>query len=460
MGLAALLIIIVIVGSWLAFFVGVAIAIYRHAGRRGRMILVSGVGVSLLLIVSLVALNVSFRPSSPSTRPSPSHVILTATWSDSQGHPVFGGVTARDGSLRWRRSLAVSYRDETPTAAGVLYVEDGTTISAVRLSDGATLWQSGSPNRVIISPLMIRGDELIFVSYSQQDGSLANALDLTSHTLRWSSPLSNFLQGDQNRPLSSYQDVLYPYFAASADMLFFGSDDGAVNALRLSDGALAWSRRPTTDSAAPLTLQVTMGADLLFAYDSQGQIIALRPADGALVWSRPLGFQFSGPAHLTATDSTIYACASIPGANGGSSDALVALDPATGALRWERASDCSEDGINTQIESAGIVYQLGLKLTAMRVSDGAILWSANTLDNTQQFSDLGFISAEVDSGVIFLTASVIFPHIYTLCGDWWKGGPIFCHDPSYIAAFNATTGARYWRTDVGDAPRLTSGAAA
>jgi outer membrane protein assembly factor BamB len=445
MGLAILLIIIIVVGAPLAFFVGVSIAIYRHVQRRGRIILLSGAGVTLLLIVSLVALNVSFRPSAPTARPSPSHAILTAIWSDSQGHPVFGGVNARDGSLRWRRSLAVSYRDETPTAGGMLYVDDGTTISAVRLSDGATLWQSESLENGIISPLMVRGDALIFVSYSPQDGFHANALDLTSHTLRWSSPLSHFQLDDQ-----------YPAFAASADMLFFGSDDGAVNALRLSDGAPVWSRQPTPGSATPLAMRVTLGASLLYAYDSAGQTIALRPADGALVWSSPYGLQPYRAAHLTATATTLYACVTIPAtASSVSSDALAALDPATGSMRWEHASACGQAGINTLIESAGVVYQLGPTLTAMRVRDGAILWSAST-----RASDLSFTSAEVDSGALFVAASVIYPHEYTICANWWMGGPLFCHNPTYIAAYDATTGAPYWRMDVGDAPRLTSGAAA
>lgn len=444
MGLVALLIVMIVVGSWLAFFVGVGIAIYRHTQRRGRrIILVSGVGVALLLIVSLVALNVSFRPSASPAPPS--HIILTATWSDSQGHPVFGGVNARDGSLRWRRSLAVSYRDETPTVGGVLYVEDGTTIRAVRLSDGATLWQSESLENGIISPLMARGDALLYISVAQ-DGYHANALDLTSHTLRWSRPLSHFQQDDK-----------YPAFVASANMLFFGSDDGEVNALRLSDGAPVWSSPQTPGSVAPLAMQVTLGSNLLFAYTSDGQIAALRPADGALVWSKPVGLQPYGPAHLMATDTTLYTCITIPATNGSMSDALAALDPATGVVRWEHASACGMNGINTLIESAGIVYQLGPTLTAMRVSDGATLWSASTAST--QTSDLGFTSAEVDSGVIFVATSVIFPHIFNTCANWWSGGPLFCHSQTYLAAYDATTGARYWRTDVGGAPRLTSGAA-
>jgi hypothetical protein len=143
MSLEALLIIVVNVGAWLAFFFGVGVAIYRHVQRRGRRIILSGAGVTLLVIVSLVALNVSFRPSAPQSRPSPGPSILAASWSDSQNHPTLGGVNARDGSLRWRRSLAVSYRGEEPTADGVVYVSDGARYwraplgSAARLISGA-----------------------------------------------------------------------------------------------------------------------------------------------------------------------------------------------------------------------------------------------------------------------------------------------------------------------------------
>lgn len=453
MGMAALLIIVINVVAWLAFFIGVGIVIFRHVRRRGRLIILSGAGVTLLLIVSLVALNLSFRPAAPPQRPSPSGAILLARMFDSHGVASLAGVSARDGSVRWRSSLAVSYRSQAPIAAGVAYVTSdpdattgatGAAITAVRLDNGARLWQRALPGEGIISPLALRGGALAFVSYSQPDGYRANALDLASHALRWSSPLSHFALDNQ-----------YPVFAASASLLYVGSNDGEVSALRLRDGSLAWSRAPlTTPDAALQTLWVALGASQLYAYTSGGQIIALRSADGALLWRGPAGLRPYEQTYLTPTSTSVYACVSLTTSKGDITSGLAALDPATGAIRWERAGACGVDGIGGLVESAGAIYQLGPTLNAMRVSDGAPLWSAST-----QTTDLGFTSAQVDSGVIFVAATVIFPHDYTLCGDWWTGGPLFCHSQPFIAAYDAATGVRYWRADVGDAPLFISEAA-
>jgi outer membrane protein assembly factor BamB len=100
------------------------------------------------------------------------------------------------------------------------------------------------------------------------------------------------------------------------------------------------------------------------------------------------------------------------------------------------------------IESAGILYLPGPTLTAIRVSDGATLWTAPV-----QAPDLGFTSIVVDSGVVFVAATGIFPHVYVFCGR-----PLFCHSQPYIAAYDAATGARYWSANAGGASLLVSGA--
>ncbi len=133
-----LLIILINVGAWLAFFIGVYIAIFRHVRRRGRVIMLSGVALVVALVATLVALTNPIR-TAPPMRPSPSRAILAAALTDSI---LIVGVNARDGSLRWQDALAASYYHASPVANGVFYIDDGATITAVRLSDGARLWQA------------------------------------------------------------------------------------------------------------------------------------------------------------------------------------------------------------------------------------------------------------------------------------------------------------------------------
>jgi outer membrane protein assembly factor BamB len=299
----------------------------------------------------------------------------------------------------------------------------------------ARLWHTTpAPQTPIVSPLVVRGSALLYISVSQYVYS-ANALDLTTHALMWSVPVHNYTQ-----------DLQYPTFVASADDLFLGSGDGVVSAVRLSDGKLAWSHQTPTPTEYPPSIWVALGADLVYAYDADGHIFALRQTDGALVWREPAGLKPDGPETLTATATSVYACGSLPG---GAGPALASLDPATGAIRWQRAGDCR---YNSLVEADGVIYQFGAALTAMRASDGAKLWSATT-----QTNDLGFTSAQVDHGVVFVAATVIYARSFIACGNWWSGGPLFCHSQAFIAAFNGATGARYWQATIVGYPRLLGG---
>jgi outer membrane protein assembly factor BamB len=305
------------------------------------------------------------------------------------------------------------------------------------LSDGARLWQTTpAPQTNIISPLLVRGSALIYISVST-GGYNANALNLTTHTLTWTVPLHNYTQ-----------DLQYPAFVANADNLFVGSGDGVVSALRLSDGKLAWTHQTSTptDYPYPPSIWVALGTDLVYAYGANGHIFALRQTDGALVWREPAGLKPDGQETLTATATSLYACGSLPGDAG---PALASLDPATGAIRWQRAATCR---YNSLVEANGVLYLSGATLNAMRASDGAKLWSATT-----QTADLGFTSVQVDHGVVFAAATVIYPHNVMVCADWWSGGALFCHSQPFIVAFDGATGAHYWQAASSGYTRLLGG---
>ncbi len=443
MGRTELLIIAINAVAWLALILGIYVAIFRRLGRRGRIIMQFGTALAAVLVVALIVTSVTLANTinaAPPMRPSPSDAILTATWTDSYNHPLIFGVNARAGSIRWQSSLAVSYYHEETTANGVLYIAEDATITAIRLSDGARLWQQAAPGGDSVAPLVTRGDALISMSIDNS-GFRANALALNTHALKWSTPLNHFSGENQ------FAVDQHPAFAASADMLFVGSDDGTVSALRLSDGTLAWTHALMSPADAA-QVWVVVGADLVYAYDNAGHIFALRQTDGALVWREPAGLKPQDKQTFTATASSLYACGSVASATGATESALASLDPATGAIRWERAAEC---GFTSLIESEGVVYQAGQTLTAMRASDGAALWSATT-----QTPDLGFTSVQADHGVVFAATSITSPHQLTFCARWWSSGTLFCHSSTYLAAFNGATGARYWQTTVGDYPSLIS----
>jgi hypothetical protein len=256
------------------------------------------------------------------------------------------------------------------------------------------------------------------------------AIDLFSHALAWHVAIPD--------------PPVYSGFAAlatGAGLLFLGSQDGVVRALRLSDGGAAWSARITpsnTFQQTPPSLGVVARGATLIAYDTTGEVVSLRQSDGATLWGRQLpgspGAYFE--QQVTLTSSSLYACA-LDSAT--SLRALMALDPQIGATRWSHDSACV---FPTPIESGGYVYTLNSTLlNALRVSDGALVWRSQPEE-----ADLGYTTLQSDDSVIFAATTIANYRNFSVCGQWFPPDITFCHDTQYVAAFDGASGARYWRT--------------
>lgn len=424
-----LVFLIVVGGAWLALFVGIFIAIFRHVRRRGRAIMLGGLALTLALVITSVAYAIiANAPVSLPTRPSPSSALLAEAWPESSGYMDIIGVSARDGSIRWRVHTNSTFARSTQ-AAGVFYVTSGSALSgpviaAYRVADGALLWQEAPPVAYIISPPLVAPGLVIFSAQSRANGDplVLYALDVATGAVRWSAYTPGLLASLNQLAL-----------VVSGALLVESLTSGAVSAVRLSDGQAVWSRQVTQGAAS---LSLITSSQLLYAYDDVSGVIALRPTDGAIVWrSRETLIPTYSGRWLSFSGAHLYACASSGGA---SLPALIALDPTTGAHRWSYQLAC---GAVAPVESAGAVYVTDARsLVALRASDGAVLWR----DAIAQ-PDLSYTSLQVESGVVFAVASVFFPHIFLTCPDWWRTGIFSCHSQPYLAAFDGATGAEYWR---------------
>lgn len=410
--------------------------VFRRLGRRGRIIL--SACLALLLMLACGATQLGAIRTALSQQASPSHATLVALSADSAELDAVSGLSAHDGSTLWRRPLGL-YLVSGTVADNVVYLvgfaqpdQTQATLLALRLSDGAPLWRVALAGQQTPSQLLVAGGVVIALvrTSAAPPAYELRAIDRFSHTLAWRVAIPN-------PPAYSGFDAL----ATGAGLLFLGSQDGVVRALRLSDGGAAWSARITPTNSAQqtsLSLGVAARGAMLIAYDTTGEVVSLRQSDGATLWGRQLpsapGAYFQ--QRVTLTSDNLYACGVDPASH---LRALLALDPQTGATRWSYDSSCV---YSTPVESGAYLYTLdSTLLDTLRVSDGALVWRGQPED-----ADLGYTTLQSDESVVFAATTISNYRSISVCGQWFPPGISLCHNTQYVAAFDGATGARYWRT--------------
>lgn len=421
--------------------------VFRRLSPRGRVIL--GVSLSaslaLLLIVTLLASQLDSIRTTLARQASPSHATLVALSGDLSGHETLSGLSGHDGSLLWRRALGL-YGVSGVVADGQVYVVGDTqpysvqpqdahpAIAALRLSDGALLWQEPLPGLQAPAPrLLVAGGQLIAMVYTNSIPlTLALvAINRVTHSVTWQVTLAS--------PPTTYS---VGALATGDGLLFLGSQDGMARALRLSDGSPAWSVRispPTTAATPVISLGVVARGDTLIAYDTTSEVVSLRPSDGATRWGRrviPPPYSVYDQ-QMTLTGDGLYLCGADTVTH---QRALVSLDPLTGATRWGRDAACAQ---SQPVEVGAYLYTSNSTLlNVRRVSDGALVWQS-----APSQKDLGYSSPLGDAGVLFAATTIANYHAIGVCGQWFPPQVSLCHSTQYIAAFNGATGAEYWRTN-------------
>lgn len=421
--------------------------VFRRLGWRGLAIAwVATLALAIALIVGLLSWAIPHAQSS--ANPSPSTAVLAVARNDPQAEAaVHEGVSARAGAVIWSKPIPASV-DSVARADGVYYTAGINTdhvyaITAYRMSDGAQLWSVGPPSFTQAqSPLLVAHGLLFYYSGNSASNWAIYALDVTTHTLAWHATVPN---GG------------YPWIAVNADMLFVSTLSGSplqpdldITAFRLRDGALVWRqtalRQSNVEYRGPAqgdVRQLVAGPDAVYLADGTGAVVALRQSDGAVVWRSQRTTNKASAIQLTYSGSTLYECMT---PNTGEQRALVALDPAKGGVHWRVASSTCWGNL---IEMNGVVYLAEQDLVARRASDGSVLWRVSPVSGA-----LGFLSLQVDSGVVIAAASVI-DQSRTGCSPGLDNP---CRYTGYLAAFNAASGAPYWHVDVNDNPLLISDA--
>jgi outer membrane protein assembly factor BamB len=148
---------------------------------------------------------------------------------------------------------------------------------------------------------------------------------------------------------------------AGPDHVFVGLDDGHLLAIRLGDGATAW-----TKTLGARILEMTSIDDRLFAGASDNFLYALKPKDGHLAWRWRTGGDVAGLA--VADQRRVYFT---------SLDAMLrAVDRRHGDLRWQRPLTTRAVGGPTLAGTQIIVAGVAPELHAFRASDGGMTATA------------------------------------------------------------------------------------
>jgi outer membrane protein assembly factor BamB len=224
------------------------------------------------------------------------------------------------GAKIWRRSLPGIIEAAPPTLFGsTLYVtwakrnkhgQATAWVTALKVTTGATIWQTQVPGGGLLSSLSASGNAGVM---SVSNG-VARSINLANGALGWATAR----EGDGN-------GMARPVIRGSTVYLgSIGNDlQGVVRALDLGTGAVQWSRRLT----GPVFGSVVVSDGVVYAGASNSEhpgapdLYALNADDGSVIWAVPSGVD----ASLSLANGVLF----VPTFFGG--NGMKSYDAATGA---------------------------------------------------------------------------------------------------------------------------------
>lgn len=257
---------------------------------------------------------VDFEHSLDLTSPAPWRDALLAP-----AHDTLYGLSAADGTERWRFSGADDLDRPGPVVDGVALVPErgGPRVYAVDATDGTERWRFETGGAVTVSAV---ADSTVVVGSEDEH---VYGLSLSDGTERWRVATDAPATG---RP------------AARRGTVFVGTNDRRLLALSVVDGSEQW-RWETDGPLGNLTAHspdATVVGGTLYV-ESGGVVLAVAPADGTERWR--VDTDLSGVSVAVAGDAVLLG-GDAHYDNLTSRDSFVevrAVDRATGRRRWKTA---------------------------------------------------------------------------------------------------------------------------
>jgi len=268
----------------------------------------------------------------------------------------------RDGTPVWSLDLRGAIGWSSPTVApdGLIYVGTFTSASSDGggrvysiAGDGKYRWQFPFVGTQLDSPPTVGPDGRLYVAAF--DGSLyCLSPQSDGAAVAWAKPLS-----------TAAQVVSAPAFSPDGGVVYIGTLDGELVALRTADGSEQW--RVSVDAEVYATPAV--GSDgTVYAATYAGSVYAVRP-DGTVLWSRtPDGAGEVKASPAIGSDGSVYVATR--------SGRLYRLDGKDGRVLWMWQSETGGRINSSPVVDAagsayfgsedGFVYAVG--------ADGRLLW--------------------------------------------------------------------------------------
>lgn len=262
------------------------------------------------------------------------------------------GLRPDNGTVIWKRDDMGLVRGQPSVVRDIVYILASndlgyTGLYALRASTGRHLWTTGFDD--------VPGSVTVAGGVAYVGGGLGSLHALRTGDGRsiWSIPL--------NGAVAQAGGVTSGVVCATAG----SADQIVVYGVRAADGKVLWKRSsPTSPGATSAGPGPLASRGVVYVGNGNGAVLALRASDGHTLWSYPAG---ASSQALTMADGIVYC--------GGSS--LYALRASRGTLHWSR----SVTGTPTTATLSDSVVYLGTNdassnggFYAIRARDGSVAW--------------------------------------------------------------------------------------
>jgi serine/threonine protein kinase len=304
----------------------------------------------------------------------------------------------------------------------------GEVLSAIRISDGTTIWHTQWNNESSYSqPIVVNGVVYIGTTHfgsQYADAGVVHALRASDGSTLWNYSIGNSTRGGA----SVYVDNGLVYVSAPPD----GYE--ALYVLRASDGSLLWKYKVNKEDIT-LPQAVDNGVVYTGSYDfsnNHGNIYAFRASDGSILWKYQMPVDVNGSPQSALVDNGVVYIASPQSYNRfqypydptkdiqNTPSTLYALRASDGMFLWKYQIDKDSSFLNLKIinrvlyASAASQKNSNSTVYALQTIDGSLLWNYQVhVDN--QYG--GINVAVINNGVVYIASQGANSTLYALKGN-------------------------------------------
>ena len=257
--------------------------------------------------------------------------------------------------------VQINYPVSLSVVDGICYTNaPNGVVTAIRISDGVLLWRhvggtTGEESATVVDGVIYLTPILPFDSHTTT---------MTVQALRARDGSSLWSRTFQTDSPETFQ------LTVMSNVVYIWSSSGRIDALRTRDGSSLWHYI----SLVPFVTLPTVADGVVYTSAQDGQFTALRARDGFKIWSI-VPHATDDFFFMNVTDGAVYV------GDASNNGIVEALRQSSGSVIWQ-SIDKSERSVPITVAD-GVVYlgsytigaNILVSITALRASDGVVLWS-------------------------------------------------------------------------------------